>query len=183
MPETEAYRPGLLSSFLLGDGAGGGETGEDGNANATRSSKKKAGSVGVSGVEEVLAGEQRQSADISASATAGPSTSATNKKKKRKKDKGGNRQSAHSLGGNDRGAGGGGAAAESLRPAESATAATAAGGGGAEQDPLEEESDLASLFSTSNLKRFKRRERVDKEADAAEVWIWVGTCLLRVGAF
>lgn len=184
MPETEAYRPGLLSSFLLGDGAGRGAAGEDGNANATRSSKKKAGSVGVSGVKEVLAGEQQQSADTSsASAPAEPSKSATNKKKKKKKDKGGGEQSPHSPGGNARGGGAGGAAAESLRPAATATAATAAGGGGAKQEPIEDAPDLASLFSTSNLKKFKRRERVDKEADAAEVWICVGTCLLRLLCF
>lgn len=170
MPETEAYRPGLLSSFLLGDGAGeGGGAGEDSNATATPSSKKKAGSVGVSGVKEALAEEQQQCADTSASTSAGSPPSATKKKKKKKKDKGEREQSAPSTGGNALG-GGGRAAAESLRPA------AAAAGEAAKQEPLEEAPDLASLFSTSNLKKFKRRERLDKEADAAEVCIRVDAC-------
>lgn len=173
MPETEAYRPGILSSFLLGGGPGEGGGGEEGNANATRPSKKKAGNVvGVSGVEDAPTREQQQSA----TATPEGSPPSATKRKKKKKDKKGeeNEPCSSSRGGNASSDGGGaaatgvgqGAAAESLRPA---AAAAAAAGGGAEQEPLAEAPDLASLFSKSNLKKFKRRERVDREADAAEV--------------
>ena len=131
---------------------------------------------------EEIPGEYQQCDISSASTSAGSSPSATKKKKKKKKNnnRGESEQSASSPGGSDGLGGGGaaattgagkGAAAESLRPAAEPAAA--------EQEPLAEAPDLASLFSTSNLKKFKRKERADKEADAAEVWICVG--LLRVG--
>eukprot|EP00904_Undaria_pinnatifida_P009138 jgi/Undpi1/5354/HiC_scaffold_2.g00635.m1 len=169
MPETEAYRPGLLSSLLLGGPSGGG--GEGGNRNATTSSKNVSGTVGVSGVKEPSAGEQQ----CAESTPAEPSSSATKKnkkkKKKAKKDKGESEQTSAggNEGGDERGAAamgavGQGEGGDSLRPA-----AAGGSGGGAQQEPLEEAPDLNALFSASNLKKFKRRERVDKEADAAEV--------------
>lgn len=86
-----------------------------------------------------------QPSDTTSSA---PSASSTTKKKKSKKSK-------KSSDGAENGA---------VTTPPAAAAAAAAPGPEEESGP-----GLASLFSDNNLKKFKRLERADKDADAAEV--------------
>lgn len=127
MPTTESYRPGLLSSLLLGTETEG------------------------TGAEGVVA-PAKDAAVVAVSGTAQPADDDTPsaKKKKKKKAKKVKRDSDS-------------ADVASSPPDEERSVVAAA------PVPAEGVEGLASLFSPGNLKKFKRRERADKEADAAEV--------------
>lgn len=135
MPTTEAYRPGLLSSLLLGEGVGkvGAGAGAGGATGATGST--------------VLSGEARPLHDPAAAAE--PSSGKKKKKSKKNKREDGEAAAAS-------------AGAAAGPPKENVLVAAA-------PVPAEGVAGLASLFSPSNLTKFKRRERADKDADAAEV--------------
>lgn len=123
MPTTEAYRPGLLSSLLLGTETEGAAGTEDG---AT--------------AKDVVA------------AVSGTAQPEKKKKKKPKKTKRDSDEASSSS-----------AAGVVASPKEKRLVAAAA------PAPAEGVEGLASLFSPGNLTKFKRRERADKDADAAEV--------------
>lgn len=161
MARSESYRPGLLSALLLGAGAG--DSGVD-SARAQGSSAPQSPSTNES--EDIVSGAAGLDEQVGGNKPSGSTPedqSASAKKKKKSKKKG---RKDHSDGASlsspvKEGSGGGAAAMvagnnsgvathESLRPAAEAPG-------------------LASLFSPNNLKKFKRRERSDKEADAAEV--------------
>ncbi|CAM9191496.1 unnamed protein product, partial [Hapterophycus canaliculatus] len=139
MPTTEAYQPGLLSSLLLGGGP---------SAAAGAESLPAAAGGKANGV---LSG---------AAAPAATATAPSTKKKKKKKSK-------KSLGDDDN------EPASDVSPVRIEKEPAADVGGSnpavAVTPPQEGVVGLASLFSPSNLKKFKRRERADKDADAAEV--------------
>ncbi|CAM9825786.1 unnamed protein product, partial [Scytosiphon promiscuus] len=147
MPTTEAYQPGLLSSLLLGGGpaAAGGEGLRPPPAAAAAAAAEAGEADGVLGG--------------AAEPSPAPAAASSTKKKKKKSKK-------------------------SLRDGDTEAVSDASGvraeknlsveDGGSNPaavvtPPPEGVVGLASLFSPSNLQKFKRRERADKEADAAEV--------------
>ena len=129
MPTTEAYRPGLLSSLLLGTETQG--TGAEG-----------------------VAAPAKDAAVVAVSGTAQPADDDTPSAKKKKKKK----EKAKKVKIDSDSADVAASPPDEERPVVAAAPVPAEGVEG-----------LASLFSPGNLKKFKRRERADKEADAAEV--------------
>ncbi|CAN0475722.1 unnamed protein product, partial [Ectocarpus sp. 12 AP-2014] len=130
MPTTEAYRPGLLSSLLLGTGS-----------------------------PAVTPGAEDTQARVEDAAAVSGTAEPTGTKKKKKKSK----KKSQSNAGKD--------ASSSPAAASGVDKGESAGDAGA-LPPGEDAgvvAGLASLFSPTNLEKFKRRERADKEADAAEV--------------
>lgn len=145
MPTTEAYRPGLLSSLLLGtepEGAG---------AEGAATGKDAATAVAVSGTAQPPAEDQ-----------APPSSTKKKKKKKAKRTETDTDEPAAAAAASP--------AADAVAPPKEKWPVVAAA-----PAPPEGVEGLASLFSPGNLKKFKRRERADKDADAAEVRVgrWV----------
>lgn len=136
MPTTEAYRPGLLSSLLLGTETEG--AGAEGAAAAT---KHVVPAAAVSGAAPPADDEDQAR------------TSTKKKKKKTKKAKRGVEEPGSPT-----------TDVVVASPKEKQWPVAAAA-----PLPAEGVEGLASLFSPGNLKKFKRRERADKDADAAEV--------------
>lgn len=147
MPLSEAYRPGLLSSLLLG--GGGGRAGGEGET--IPSSAVCDGTVNN---DETITGGAAGASDQQHDESTTPAQTHRASKKSSKKKK---RKSKE----ND-------AIKEEGVEGEVAVSSTGTGGE-AEVVPVVRDEGLASLFSNENLKRFKRRERTDKEADEAEV--------------
>lgn len=179
MPQTEAYRPGLLSSLLLG-GDIDGTTPKNTTAVVTPTPPISTGN---------LAAREHDGASPSRASTTTTTTSTTSKKKKRKKEKTGVGVE-HSQG--DGGRKPAGADAQPVGqqlPVVPPPAGPAAGGDVGVGAGGEAGGGLAALFSASKLRKFKRREREDKEADAAEasgmpflcdvlIWCVCFTCTL-----
>lgn len=149
----EAYRPGLLSSLLLG---GGGEDAASTTACAAPT-KSTAAAAAVGGSDSL-----KQSKALASS----PEKPKGGKKKKKKKDA--EKGQGKSVAGDEEGGDDDTSGIE---------------GGVRDGQKQGQQQGLASLFSTSNLKKFSRLERADKEEDAAEVCglvcVWMGS-LLRV---
>lgn len=132
MPTTEAYRPGLLSSLLLGTGSPAATPAAKGTQHAA--------------VEDAAV----------VSGTAEPTSTKKKRKSKKKRQSTAGEDASPSPA-----AASGVGKEESSRDAGTLPPAADAG----------VEAGLASLFSPTNLEKFKRRERADKEADAAEVCV------------
>lgn len=130
MPLMETYRPGILSSLLLGETSG---EAIDPPAAACRGTAEKCAST--SGVQE-------SQHDIDSVTTPVGNTS----KQSRKNE---------------------------VQSTVSSNTSSQAPEIGKSADMVRADESLASLFSTKNLRRFKRKERVDREEDAAEVRVRV----------
>lgn len=161
------YRAGLISSFLLGQEADAPKGHVDRRKSKAAQSKDTEEDVGG---DDILNGAAKLATPSIADAVAG--------KGKKKQKKNGPKKSIDSdsasppsskKGGGGGGSGDGTATAPSA--AMKADSEDAAESGSSVPGPSLAAGDggLSKLFSASNLKKFKRKERADKAADALEV--------------